>query len=202
MNIIATLGWALAIAATFTAMPQLIHLAKGNRVGIEPLTPTIACVTMVSWIIFTAAKQDLPAFASSLGPLIIWAITLALLSYHKVPNWKLALILALSLTLALSIFRFFSIIPISLFGTLSAIGSILWGIPQFIKVLRHRKIDLSGVSSLAYLLLALEGAAWILYSIGTGIIQYALAPTVQLPLFIAIAYYSWESKRKIKNSFL
>jgi len=79
MNILAILGWALAMAATFTAMPQLVHLAKGNRVGIEPLTPAIASVTMVSWIIFTAAKRDLPAFASSLGPLIIWAITLALL---------------------------------------------------------------------------------------------------------------------------
>ena len=183
-------------------MPQLIHLAKGNRVGIEPLTPAIACVTMVSWIIFTAAKQDLPAFASSLGPLIVWAITLALLSYHKVPNWNLALTLALSFTFILSILRIFHIVPVSFFGTISALGSTIWGIPQFVKVLRHRKVDLSGVSSLAYLLLALEGIAWILYAIGTGIIQYALAPLTQVPLFIAIAYYAWESKRKIKNSFL
>lgn len=194
--LVATLGWLLAIVATFTAAPQLLHLLKGNKIGIEPLTPAIATTTMVSWVIFTSSIHDLPAFASSVGPLIIWSAMLFLLSWHKVDKCPRAITLVVGSSTILIVSRIFHLLPISSFGIIAASGSTIWALPQLVKVFRLRGQDISGVSFWAYLFLALENAAWILYAIGTGVIQYALAPMAQFPACLAIAIYANKAKKE------
>lgn len=193
--VVAALGWFLAVIATVTSAPQLIHLLKGNKVGIEPLTPMLASATMAAWVIFTLGIHDVPAFASSVGPLLIWGSILVLLVFHKTPRYMSSMTLALFLVATLLVLRVFHVLPLATFGVVAAFGSTVWAIPQLIKVCLARGADISGVSFHAYLFLALENAGWILYAIGTGVLQYALAPMLQLPACLGIAIYVRRANR-------
>lgn len=197
---VATLGWILAIVATATSAPQLIHLLKGEKVGIEPLTPVLASTTMVAWVIFTLGIKDWPAFASSVGPLLIWASIFSLLVLHKVPRYVSSMALGVTLVASLILIRVFHILPIPAFGVLAAIGSTIWALPQLVKVHRDRGRDISGVSFYAYLFLALENAGWIVYAITRGVPQYALAPMIQFPACLGIAVYAHKAKQAQKRA--
>jgi len=197
---VATLGWFLAIVATVTSAPQLIHLMKGEKVGIEPLTPVLASTAMVAWVIFTLGIHDIPAFASSVGPLCIWSLIFVLLVFHKVPRYASSMVLGITAVATLIAIRVFHALPISAFGVLGAIGSIIWALPQLVKVHRDRHRDISGVSFYAYLFLALENAAWIIYAMTRGVIQYALAPMIQFPACLGIAIYVHKAKQAQKRA--
>lgn len=68
----------------------------------------------------------------------------------------------------------------------AVLGSLTWVMPQTYKSIKTR--DLTGVSATAYSLVALENIAWIFYAVGTRTVAYAIAPLVQAPLSVIIAY--------------
>ena len=185
------LGWSLAVASTVTALPQAIHLLKTRSfAGVHISTPTIAMVTMLNWCLYTGQIHDIPALFSSIGPLIAWSTSLTLLAILGAPRARTALLGSIALCVLLTTLSITGIIPVGVFGSLSAIGSCTWALPQLIKLLRKPGKDLTGVSSLAYTALGLEDAAWILYAILTKTPAYAVAPIIQLPACLIIAFHA------------
>ena len=147
-------------------------------------------VTMLNWCLYTGQIHDIPALFSSIGPLIAWSTSLATLALLGAPRARLALLGSIALCVALTTLSVAGVIPVGIFGTLSAIGSCSWALPQLIKLLRKPGKDLTGVSSLAYTALGLEDAAWILYAIFTKTPAYAVAPIIQLPACLIIAFHA------------
>lgn len=195
------LGWSLAVASTFTAIPQTYHIYKNkNYDGVSPSTPALAAVAMISWVVFTSLIGDLPALASSLGPLIAWAATLVALVYLKAPGAIKAALWMILLSCLLLLGAITKTIPTQLFGAAAAVGSILWALPQLVTSIKLKHESLAGISVLAYSFLALEAAAWILYAIGTKTPAYAAAPLLQLPACAAVAYLALKSKARQKSN--
>lgn len=181
------LGWALALASTLTVMPQTIKLLRSrNSEGVSTVTVALAATTMGVWSTYTYQLRDWPALGSSLGPLLAWGTSLILLSIIN-KSWKIMI-----LTVVVSLLLL-PILPLVVLGICAAFGSSLWALPQLKVALS--KVPLTGVSSLAYLFIAIENLGWIAYGILTGHLMYIVAPIIQAPVALLIAIKS----RKIKE---
>lgn len=173
------LGWVLAVAATVTAAPQAVRVLRTRTVeGISPFTCVLGVATMTAWTWFTVSIADIPAVASSVGPLLCWSACVWGLHRYGAEGRILRLCGAAGALTGLLCFA-------GLAGTVAVTGSLCWALPQAYTALRAK--DLSGVSRTAYLLLTAENAGWILYAVATSTWQYAVAPLVQGP---AVYYVS------------
>lgn len=180
----AFIGSLLAVAATVTAWPQAIRIMRTRIIaGVNAHTVFIALVTMEVWACFTFRREDWPAFASSIGPLLAWCTTLGFLGKHGHPlasryGWGAFAIGAGVLAIAAT--------PVwSLLGYAAGIGSAVWALPQLRTALGHE--PLHGVSIPGYLLLTAENAGWIVYAILTATPAYAIGSLVQGPACAIIA---------------
>lgn len=173
-------GWALAVASTLTVAPQAVRLARtGNSAGVSSTSAALGFATMLSWCHYTATIKDVPALASSLGPVVVWGYIASwvLLKQHTRA-------VSLQAAAAVSVAVFAAYFGVSQYA--AVLGSLTWVLPQTYKSIKTR--DLSGVSAIAYALVALENLAWIVYAVGTRTVAYAIAPLVQAPLSAIIAY--------------
>jgi hypothetical protein len=59
------------------------------------------------------------------------------------------------------------------------------------------KVPLTGVSSLAYILIAIENLGWIAYGLLTGHLMYIVAPVVQAPVAFLIAIKARRDKSTV-----
>ena len=181
-------GWALAVASTLTVAPQAVRLARtGNSAGVSSTSAALGFATMLSWCHYTATIKDIPALASSLGPVVVWGYVTGwvLLKQHTRA-------VSLQAAAAVSIAVFAAYFGVSQYA--AVLGSLTWVLPQTYKSIKTR--DLSGVSASAYALVALENLAWIVYAVGTRTVAYAIAPLVQAPLSAVIAYRAATSHAK------
>ena len=76
------IGYSLAIASTLTviAIPIKLFVSK-NRSGVSYFTSTLAFYSMVCWAGYTMDLGDIPAYFSSLGPLVCWALSLVAMAF-------------------------------------------------------------------------------------------------------------------------
>jgi hypothetical protein len=151
------------------------------------MTCALGTATMTAWCWYTLSIGDTPALASSLGPLVCWALCVFGLYRHG-GGRKAVLItgFALTITVAACASGFAQYLAVA--------GSLGWALPQVRSALRGG--DLSGVSGLAYSLIAAENVAWIIYAAGTGTWAYAVAPLVQGPAAILIAHRVLRAKHE------
>lgn len=188
-QIVVILGWALAIAATAIALPQLVHVLRtGRDEGVALRTCTLAAASTFAWVGYTVGLSDIPAIASSVGPMLAWLACGVLVAHRRRMLLRYGVELALLFTavaLAGTLLGVFHVLAVS--------GSLLWVLPQVLTTLRQK--DLSGVSVAAYVLLAVENAGWVLYAWGTRTPAYAIAPLVQGPLAVFIAIYAFRAHR-------
>ena len=186
----ALLGWALAIASTLTVLPQTIKLLRSrNSEGVSTITVALATITMAIWSTYTYQLRDWPALGSSLGPLFAWGTSLILLSVIN-KSWK---VIFASLLICLLLLP---ILPTVVLGICAAMGSTLWALPQLKVALS--KVPLTGVSSLAYIFIAIENLGWIAYGLLTGHLMYIVAPVVQAPVAFLIAIKARKDKSTVK----
>ena len=184
--LITTLGWILAIGATVTTAPQAIRIFRTRETaGVSVTAAAAGVATMTAWSYFTAGIGDIPALASSLAPLLTWAFTLVGVAWIR----RAPLILLYGLIAAGAAFF---VCSAGFAQQLAVTGSIFWTLPQLRVALRDT--NLSGVSVLAYGLVAAENVGWILYASGTGTWAYAIAPLVQGPAAAVIAYRTSRSR--------
>ena len=183
----AVIGWALAIASTLTVLPQSIKLFRSrDSEGVSTVTVALAAVTMAVWSTYTFQLRDWPALGSSLGPLLAWGSSLVLLSIIN-KSWRIMIVAVLVSALVLPF------LSLTFLGILAAIGSTLWALPQLKVALS--KVPLTGVSSLAYIFIAIENVGWIVYGLLTGHLMYLVAPLVQAPVALIIAIKAREEER-------
>ena len=178
------IGYSLAIASTLTviAIPIKLFVSK-NRSGVSYFTSTLAFYSMVCWAGYTMDLGDIPAYFSSLGPLVCWALSLVAMAFTYETRKVYWLILSLLIiTSSLVVVR----LNPSLLGVLAVSGSLCWSLPQLRKAFKAR--DLSGVSSTGYALIFLENLGWVVYALLTKHYAYALAPLVQGPSALYIAF--------------
>jgi len=186
----ALLGWALAIASTLTVLPQTIKLLRSrNSEGVSTITVALATITMAIWSTYTYQLRDWPALGSSLGPLFAWGTSLILLSVIN-KSWKVIFASLITCLLLLPI------LPTVVLGICAAIGSTLWALPQLKVALS--KVPLTGVSSLAYIFIAIENLGCIAYGLLTGHLMYIVAPVVQAPVAFLIAIKARKDKSTVK----
>jgi uncharacterized protein with PQ loop repeat len=186
-----TLGWVLALAATVTAAPQAWRILRHRTTtGVSTTTCALGVGTMSAWSWFTASIGDLPALGSSLGPLLCWSVCVYGLYRYGPGRRALALTAGVELVVLLVCFAGFA-------SSLAVAGSLSWALPQAIAAVRGA--DLSGVSATAYLLIAVENAAWVLYALLTGTWEYAVAPLVQGPTSLLIARRAIRSHRIVSS---
>jgi uncharacterized protein with PQ loop repeat len=190
-TIVSLIGWTLAVAATVTTAPQAWRIIRYRETaGVSVATTTAGITTMTAWTIYTAELRDIPALASSIGPLVAWTITLVGLSWiRRQPQLVFYGVAAVSLTVAMSSF--------GLARSIAVTGSVLWALPQLRIVLRGG--DIRGVSALAYALIAVENAGWVFYAAGTGTWAYAIAPLVQGPAAAVIAWRTTRSQSRLSH---
>ena len=183
------LGWSLAVASTLTILPTPVKLyRKNSSAGVSLFTCFLATIAMLAWCFYTFSLRDYPALASSLGPLICWFATISILSTKYKQSKAIAYLIALIPITALLI-----LLPTKVQGVIAVTGSLLWAIPQLKKAITHN--DLSGVSILSYLFVALENLAWVVYALLTTHYAYAYAPMLQGPLAVLIAVKAYNLKK-------
>jgi uncharacterized protein with PQ loop repeat len=182
--LVTTIGWLLALGATVTTAPQAIRVIRHREVaGVSVATTIAGIATMTAWTLYTVELRDIPAVASSLGPLVAWSTTLvAVAAINRQPRLILLGLVVAMITAALSVGGLAKMIAVT--------GSLLWTLPQLRVVLQGK--DLRGVSAVAYTLIAVENAGWVIYAAGTGTWAYAIAPLVQSP---AAAVIAWRTAR-------
>lgn len=181
-------GWFLAGVATLTVAPQAVRLYRTqNPTGISPASAAMGFATMLAWSHYTLSIADIPAFASSLGPAVVWGY---ILGWFLVRKFTTQICLqTVSMVVIVSLFVIFDRSQY-----VAVAGSLTWVVPQTYKALRST--DLSGVSTAAYVLVTLENLAWIIYAAGTENLAYAVAPLVQVPLCALVAYRTAKLSRK------
>lgn len=187
-----TLGWVLAIGAAVTTAPQTIRIFRTRETaGVSASTAAAGVATMTAWSYFTAGIGDIPALASSLGPLVTWIATVVGLAWiRRQPVLLLYTGLAAAAALAVCAAGFSQ--------QLAVAGSIFWTLPQLRTAFAGG--ELHGVSAVAYTFVAVENAGWILYAAGTGTWAYALAPLVQGPAALLIAYRTFSNRKTLAHS--
>lgn len=187
----AIIGWVLAIASTVTVLPQSIKLFRSrNSEGVSTVTVALAAATMAVWSTYTFKLRDWPALGSSLGPLVAWGCSLVLLAKIN-RSWRVLLLVFGVCGVLLPI------LSVQLLGIFAAAGSTLWAIPQLKVALS--KVSLTGVSSLAYIFIAIENIGWIVYGLLTGHLMYVVAPLVQAPVALIIAIKAGIGKKEISR---
>jgi uncharacterized protein with PQ loop repeat len=185
------LGWSLALVAILTAWPQSFRLLRtGVATGVDPRTAALALLTMIAWAGYTINLTDIPAFVSSVGPLLAWLTTLITLVLFRVDGALRSLTLAGVLACAL-IFMAFT--PAwSILGGIAALGSACWALPQLRTAFTVNRID--GVSIASYIAMAVENVGWILYAILTSTPAYAVGASIQAPATALIAWKALGSR--------
>lgn len=187
--LVSALGWLLAVAATGIALPQLVRVIRTRRDdGVSLRTCVLAAASMFAWAGYTLGRLDIPALASSLGPLVVWLSCGWIVARRRAVLARFAVASSVAAVAVIS-----AGLLLGAFHVLAVTGSLLWILPQLQVVRRHD--DLTGVSVAAYVLLAAENAAWVAYAWGTATPAYALAPLVQGPLGAVIAFYAWRAHR-------
>jgi len=188
-TLVPALGWILAIGSTVTTAPQAVRIFRTrDTAGVSVSAAASGVATMTAWSYFTADIGDIPALASSLGPLVTWTATLIGVAWIR--NTPRVLIYSMFAASAA-----FTISSAGFAQQLAVAGSVFWTLPQLRVALRDHA--LSGVSVVAYALVAAENAGWILYAAGTGTWAYAIAPLVQGPAALVIAYRTAKSRQHI-----
>lgn len=181
-------GWFLAAVSALTAAPQAVRLHRTqNPAGIAPASAALGFATMLAWSYYTWSIRDIPALASSIGPAVVWGYVLGWFLCRKFTTQ--VCLQTISATAFVVLF--------SAYGRphyAAVAGSLTWVVPQTYRALKDS--DLSGVSAVAYALMALENFAWIIYAVGTKTPAYAVAPLVQVPLSALVAYRATMSSRK------
>lgn len=179
------LGWVLAAGATMTVAPQLLRLLRTGSVdGVSLSTGRLATLTMVCWSWYSVQVGDVPALASSLGPLVVWLLISARVGSS--PGEVLLTVLVAALA-----------VPVGLLGlahVVAVVGSMIWALPQLRTVYRFPSAP--GVSTLAFFLLAAENAGWVAYALGTGHLPFMVAPLVQGPAALVICLKVLRARRR------
>jgi len=194
LDVTSIIGWSLALASTITAWPQAIKLARTrNTSGVDLRSVSLAALTMVAWSVYTLRIEDLPALASSLGPLTAWCATLFFLIWCKVKRAKLSAFILIFLSVIIVAISYSSLWWVV--GTSAALGSACWALPQ----LRTAFVaeDLKGVSVSTYAALAVENLGWIIYAFLTSTPAYAVGSSVQAPATAIIALKAFRSRRSV-----
>lgn len=189
-------GWALAIASTAAVWPQAIRALRTRDVtGLSLLGAMAGACTVLVWCAYTLAIGDLPAFGSSVGPLTAWLVVLAVMSQVGVHGARrcLAGLVALALASAMML-ALLGRDVVGWLGVLAALGSVGWALPQLWTALRRS--DLSGVSALAFGLIALESLGWLAYATFTKTLAYVPGSTVQLVAAAVIALQAARAHRR------
>jgi uncharacterized protein with PQ loop repeat len=185
-------GYMLALASTLTVVSIPVKLFKTrDREGVSYLTSALAFYSMVAWAGYTMNLGDIPAFFSSIGPMICWGLSLIGLSLAS--KRRGVLYYTSSLTILLS-----GLILVRLGSTILSIlavgGSLLWSLPQLKKAFASD--SLSGVSGVGYLLIFLENLGWVIYALLTRHYAYAFAPLIQGPSSLYIGIKALKEKKK------
>lgn len=200
--VVPILGWALAIASSVAVWPQAIRALRTRDVtGLSLLATMAGACTVLAWCAYTLAIGDLPAFGSSIGPLAAWLVVLGVMCGVGVRGARrcVAGILALALVGAIVLARLGGDV-VGWIGFLAAIGSIGWALPQLWTALRRG--DLSGVSALAFGLIALESLGWLAYAAFTETMAYVPGSAVQLVAAAIIALQATRSHRRLRRGQL
>lgn len=193
-QIVVILGWALAIAATAIALPQLVQVLRtGRDEGVSLRTCTLAAASTFAWFGYTVGLADIPAIASSVGPMLAWLSCGTIVARRR----RVLLRYGAELIVLITVVALTGTL-LGAFRVMAVSGSLLWVLPQVLTTFRQK--DLSGVSVPAYALLAVENAGWVLYAWGTRTPAYALAPLVQGPLAMLIAIYTFRTHRSATAS--
>ncbi len=189
-------GWALAIASSVAVWPQAIRALRTRDVtGLSLLATMAGACTVLAWCAYTLAIGDLPAFGSSAGPLAAWLVVLAVMISVGVRGARrcVAGILGLALVSAALLWLLGRDV-VGWIGLLAALGSVGWSLPQLWTALRRS--DLSGVSTLAFGLIALESFGWLAYAAFTETLAYVPGSAVQLVAAAIIALQASRAHRR------
>lgn len=178
-------GYALAVASALTILPQALHLIFKRRVeGLSFLMSFMGVSTMMFWSIYTFRISDLPAFISSILPLIIWlTIFVYFLKIDYTISW-VPLIFSVLFWGLIALLTFSNFV--TYYGIVAAGFSMLWSLPQLYKVIKEE--NFAGISYLAFIALAAENLCWIFYGLLRSNPTYIYAPLVQGPVSLYIAY--------------
>jgi uncharacterized protein with PQ loop repeat len=142
---------------------------------------------MWAWCCYTWVERDIPAFASSVGPLIVWVGVVTVVVFHRRDARSVLYSAGAVAFMALTLFSGYAM-------HIATIGSVVWIIPQGVAALRSE--HLGGVSAAAYMLIFFENVGWILYGVSVGRYVYAVAPVVQIPMSVAIVLRSRRHARR------
>lgn len=188
----ALLGWAVALGSSLTLLPITGRvLLRRDSNGVSPTTAAVASLAMVAWSGYTLSLRDWPALVSSLGPLAIWTTLLAALVVLRKDRLSVA---CLVVTIVVGVLMFI-FVPANILGVIAVGGSVIWSIPQLRTAFKHD--SLTGVSATGYFLVFVENLGWGLYGIASGHLAYAVAPIIQGPAALAIAYRARRSQALI-----
>jgi uncharacterized protein with PQ loop repeat len=158
--------------------------------GVSVSSAAIAALAMVAWTKYTHSLGDWPAVASSLGPLLVWSsvlLVLLLLSRSKSVAFSIIGVIFFALLFVL-------FVPAQILGVVAVTGSVLWALPQLRLALSGAV--LTGVSVTGYVLVFIENLGWAVYGFATGHYAYIVAPVVQGPASLLIAFRSHVSRVK------
>lgn len=187
------LGWSLAVAATATALPQLVHLLRNDSTaGVSLRSAVLATVGSFAWLCFTVSVRDIPAIASSAGPLLVWSSIWFMVAKRQ------AVLRRSSVQLAVGVLLVVVAAATRTSEVVAVASSLTWMLPQLRTAFKED--DLSGVSPFAYGFLGLEALAWMLYAVLTGHLAYGVAPLVQAPVALAVMCLSISSRRSVRRS--
>lgn len=190
----ALLGWVIAAASSLTLLPILIKVLRTkDTAGVSATTAALASLAMLCWTGYTWSLRDWPAFASSVGPLVIWsALLAALVALRRDRGTLTAAAAAVLVALPLILFA-----PPALLAVFAVSGSVGWALPQLRTA--FSATPLSGVSVPGYALVCCENIGWIVYGLATGHLAYIFAPAVQAPATALIAYRAHRSRRSVSG---
>jgi uncharacterized protein with PQ loop repeat len=195
-------GWALAIASSVAVWPQAIRALRTRDVtGLSLLAAMAGACTVLAWCAYTLAIGDLPAFGSSVGPLAAWLVVLAVMCSVGIRGARRCV--AAIVALALAVVMLLALLGrdvVGWIGVLASIGSIGWALPQLWTALRRS--DLSGVSVLAFGLIALESLGWLAYAALTQTPAYVPGSAVQLVAAAVIALQAARAHRRNRPGHL
>jgi uncharacterized protein with PQ loop repeat len=180
------------VASALTILPQALHLVFKRRVeGLSFLMSFMGVSTMMFWSIYTFRIMDIPAFFSSILPLIIWLTIFVF--FLKIDESISFMPVMLSLLFWGLIAGFTFSYFVNYYGLVAAGFSMLWSLPQLYKVVREE--NFAGISFLAFIGLAAENLGWIIYGLLRSNPTYIYAPLVQGPVALYIAYKVYRFNR-------
>lgn len=190
------IGYSLALASTLTVVMVPIKLFKTrNSHGVSFLTSVFAFYSMVFWTGYTAQLGDIPAYFSSIGPLICWGLSLVGIALsrgvRKLPLSILSILVVLSSLIIIEL-------PTNILAPFAVGGSLFWALPQLRKAIKDS--DLTGVSSISYFAIFLENLGWVIYAILTTHLSYAIAPLFQGPVAFLIALKAKKKQSRTSTS--